>query len=211
MGLCTRSLRILAASGKCSLCKAAPRSAYLTVLPQLHGHFQAVLRLMHAVHSYTHSQSVLCHCQCTLCCLATSASRGVITGSDVCAWSVLSSKLTCWVAARQSIMSTQKLHTGRTCRGGALSLKEVKLQPSSLPSPNASLTYATPMHRKDHSIIYILDNCTNGTDACSPKVTWPDHFCESRLAGVQQGDAQYGPDTCPTQHQCRKLEPAQER
>ncbi|DBB14687.1 TPA: hypothetical protein ACH3X3_004309 [Trebouxia sp. C0006] len=95
-------------------------------------------------------------------------------------------------------------------QGGVLSLKEVKLQPSSLSSPNASLACATSMHSKDQSIIYIIDNCINSTDACSTKVTWPDCVPESPQAGVQ-GDAQSGPDMHPTQHQCRKLEPAQER
>ncbi|DBB01719.1 TPA: hypothetical protein ACH3X1_000344 [Trebouxia sp. C0004] len=111
-------------------------------------------------------------------------------------------------------MSPQKLHTSMNwpkLQGGALSLKQVKLQPNSLASPDSSLACATSMHRKDHNIIYIVDNCTNGTDACNPKITWPDHFCESQVAGEQQGDAQYGPDMCPTQRQCRKLEPAQER
>ncbi len=185
-----------------------------TVLPQLQIHFQAALRLMHDAHSHMHSQSVLCLCKCTLCLLATSASHGVIDGSEVCARSVLGSNVISWVAAKQSNISPQQLHTSmnwQNLQGGVLSLKEVKLQPSSLSSPNASMAYATSMHRKDHSVIHIIDNCTNSTDACSTKVTWPDCICESHQAGVQQGDAQSGPDMHPTQHHCRKLEPAQER
>lgn len=63
--------------------QASPRSAYLIVLPQLYMHFQALLRLMHDVQSCIHSQSVLCLCKCTLLVLAMSASRGVITHSEV--------------------------------------------------------------------------------------------------------------------------------
>ncbi len=132
----------------------------------------------------------------------------------MCAWSVLGSNVISWVAAKQSIMSPQQLLTSmnwQILQGGVLSLKEVRLQPNSLSSPNASLAYATSMHTKDHSVIYIIDNCTNSTDACSTKVMWPDCVCESHQAGVQQGGAQSGPDMHPTQHQCRKLEPAQER
>ncbi len=175
--------------------------------------FQGSPALNAYARSHMHSQSVLCLCKCTLCLLATSASRGVIDASKVCARSVLGSNVISWVAAKQSIMSLQQLHTSmnwQNLQGGVLSLKEVKLQPSSLSSPNASLACATSMHSKDQSIIYIIDNCINSTDACSTKVTWPDCVPESPQAGVQ-GDAQSGPDMHPTQHQCRKLEPAQER
>ncbi len=163
-GLCTRFLKISAASGKCSLCKPANRLA---------SHCAAS-----AAHSFTGSPVL------NACC----------TQSHAFSISVVSLQMRTW----------------QNLQGGVLSLKEVKLQPSSLSSPNASLACATSMHSKDQSIIYIIDNCINSTDACSTKVTWPDCVPESPQAGVQ-GDAQSGPDMHPTQHQCRKLEPAQER
>ena len=209
-----RFLKILAASGKCSLCKPTNRLyIFLCCLSCTFISRQPCASCM--LYTVTCILNQCCvfanaHYVCRQL-LPVKVSLMLLRCGPGLYWAQCD-KLGC--SRTKHHVTPAAAHRGmnwQNLQGGVLCLKEVKLQPSSLPSPNASLAYATSMHRKDHSVIYIIDNCTNSRDACSTKVTWPDSFGESHQAGVQQGDAQYGPDMRPTKHQCRMLEPAQQR